>query len=813
VSSGDLTFAADEQAVLPPVQAVVVTVTNKDAAYFGAAFLDGDPGWVNVTDGGASGTSLTLLVGVNTTALPPGRRDATLTVGIADANQNVLATQEVRIHYTISARLNVLTPALSFAAGEVGAAPPAQPIDVVGTGIAWSAAASHPWIHLDTAGRTGPGRVGVTIDHAGLAPGLYQGSVTIQAAGGGASFPVPVSLDVRAAAFGPAPAGLAFSGVNGTLLAAQALPVAIEGGGAVAWTATSSDAWIVLGQASGTTPGSVTVQADPTRGPLASGTHTGTITLSATVAGRTFTADVPVQLGLSRPTLTATPDALVLGGVTGREFLAEPVTLTLSTGAEAWAWSASASAAWAVPSASAGTVSAAGTGLTVAPDPAGLAAGTHAATIDFQVAVNGDLLTASVPVTLAVDQRRLLASDSGVALAKTPTLSKLGRTLTVRDNFGGATAWEASSDQPWLEVTASGTTPGELVLTADPARLGADALHEATVTVAPAVADGRPPEVIRVGLWVGSTDPAPATTLYYSGHTFLAVDPVRPYAYVHSGGSAITVYNVFTEQVVGTIASVAAQLGDMTISNDGATLFVTDRTNFKIVPVSLATRTKGTPFAVGAAVGPTLHHARTNGRGLVLTGNGCIFDAASGAVAWPAAGCTSTGYAAVTASLRGNIWAVDSLARSLDATAAGGGAVLVGEYRFPNVTAWNTADYAFDEDGTRMYLAVKSPYDFYVADSTGTAQSMPHVQTLPGNAYPNNVEVARDGRIFAGNTGYGKNAWIYAPDGTQLRSWEIAYIGVLDRMLKVSGDGLRLVALVETGGGSPAGLSFTTVAP
>lgn len=810
VSPGELTFAADEQASLPPPQALRMTVSNPAAAYFGAGFNGADPGWASVGSGTLSGATITIPVGVKSTNLAPGRYEATLTVGIADASQKILATRAVPIHYTVAARFRVLTSALAFIAHEVGGPPAGQSISVSGTGFAWNATASEPWIHLGASAGTGTGTLTVSVDHGGLSPGVHVGQVTVRA--GGEAFQVPVSLQVDAAAFA-ATGSLTWSGVNGTALGAKSLPVSLRGGGLVAWTAQADAPWIVLEKSAGSTPDAIAVQVDPSRGPLPSGSHAGRITLSATVNGRAFALDVPVGLTLTRPVLTVTPAVLALGGETGRDLAARPASLSLSTGTAAFAWGASASSQWAVPSATAGTVSSTPAAFTVTPNPGGLAAGTHTTTIDFSAVVNGDRLTASLTVVLDVDARRLLASDTGVAFAKTPGLARLTRTLAVRDNFGAATPWEAAADQPWLKVTASGTAPGELVLTADPTGLAADALHEATVMVTPAMDDGRPAEVVKVGLWVGSANPAAATTLVISGQRYLAVDPVRPYAYVHSGGTAIAVYNVYTEQVVGTISSVAAQLGDMTISNDGATLYASDRTSFRIVPVDLATRTVGTPFLVGNAPGPALQYVRSNGRGLVLASNGCIWDAVSGALAFPTGGCTSTTFAVPAASLRGNIFSLDRVARSLDTTVAGGGRVLVGPPRFAAVTAWNSADYAFDEDGTRMYLAVGAPYDFYVADCTGTAQSMPHVQTLPGEPYPNNIEVARDGRIFAGSNPYGKNAFIYAPDGTQLASWQIAYYGPTTRAMKVSGDGLRLLAIVEATSPGVTTLNFTTVAP
>lgn len=323
-------------------------------------------------------------------------------------------------------------------------------------------------------------------------------------------------------------------------------------------------------------------------------------------------------------------------------------------------------------------------------------------------------------------------------------------------------------------------------------------------------------QTIQVGLWVGASDPPTATVLDVASSAVIT-DPVRPYAYVHAGGTSITIYNVFTTQVVATLSSVAARLGAMAVAPDGSRLYAVDRTNFRIVPIDLVTRTVGARFAVGAPVGPALDYARTNGKGLLLAGNGCIYDAATGAVRYPVGGCTSTSSYPVSSSLMGNIFSIDSVAHRLDHTAADGGTVLVGPPLFPNVTKSNSKDYAFNADGSRMYLAVGAPYDFYVVDTTVAGPSLPQVQVLPGSAYPNNVEVARDGRIFTAITGYGDSArhdaWIFSPDGTLLKAFDLAYYGLGDGSLKVSGDGLRMVSIPEGASLTPVSIAFHTTAP
>lgn len=99
-----------------------------------------------------------------------------------------------------------------------------------------------------------------------------------------------------------------------------------------------------------------------------------------------------------------------------------------------------------------------------------LGPGTHTSTIRVAACVgsatcaSGHLRNSpqTINVTYTVDQFRsrhkLLASDSGVAFTSLPSLAKLTRTLQVRDSQGHAIPWSASSDQSWLNVTATGIT-------------------------------------------------------------------------------------------------------------------------------------------------------------------------------------------------------------------------------------------------------------------------------------------------------------------------------------------------------------------
>ncbi|HJV91028.1 MAG TPA: hypothetical protein VJ623_12045 [Holophagaceae bacterium] len=772
------------------------------------------PSWIHLS-ATSGGTPDTLTVSVDPAGLSVGDYEGSVSFHIT--SDGSLLQVPVALHVA-QPSLQASASNLTFGGVHGGALAP-QSLGLSmnsGEAITWTATADDAWVVLGKATGSTPDTLAISVD-AALGPvtgGVYHSQVHFSGTAGGqpVSKTISVYLSLSAASLDLSHYALNFGGVNGDALAGQALGVSMNNVQALAWTATASAPWIVLSKASGTTSDLVLVSADPSKGSLASGNYLGTITFQANYLGATLSRVIQVTLSLTKPYLLLYPGSLSLGGPTGRDLATQPLSLTLNTGPVAYPWTASTPNGWIHADRMSGNVSDLGDILHLSPNATELAGGTYQGYIDFSVPVNGDIVTASLPVTLNLESHKLLVTDTGAAFASMPGLSSLTRTLQVRDNLGATTGWTASSDQPWLTVTPSGTTADGLVLTANPLGMAPDSLNFATITLTSPDASIQNAETVRVGFWVGSTSPAPSSVTSLPCKS-LAVDPIRPYAYVHNGGTTISIYHAYTCALVGTIPSVAAQLGDMTISNDGSTLFVTDNINFKIVPVDLRTLTVGTPWALGAPIPAYIQYVRTNGKELVLAGNGCIFDAKTGAYLGGTALGATYNYT-VSASLVGDHFAIDSMVHTLDFTSLNGGQVLVGPTQFPAATAWNTADYAFSNDGTRFYMAVKAPYDFYVVDTSTSNASLPLVQTLPGNAYPNNVEVARDNRVFCALEGYGPpDAWIYEPAGAELAHFQLSYIGTTTRQLKVTGDGLRMISFGNDAYYQGAELVFTTVAP
>jgi hypothetical protein len=809
LSPTSLSFTAVQNGALPSTQNVQVTITSPAALGIIVGFPTGvtPPVWFDQNSSFFCTPSLTfctLVAAISTTSLAPGTYTTTLRFVIGDTPQHALALRDLPISYTITPPAIATIPSsLDFSFITGGTPPAAQPILLTGGTGSWTASANQPWISVPSSGSGGLVNIGV--NPTGLTPSTYNGTVTFSS--GGHTAPVTVSLTVAAPGIQTSQASLSFSGINGATIASKALAITMSNGAALSWTASTPlpDTWLVLGGTSGMQTDALSVSVNPAL--LASGVYNSSITLQGTSGGSPFNKTVNVTLTLTKATLTPSPVSVTLGGTNGRDFSGVPVQLSLNTGANSFSWNSTASS-FIQRSPSSGSVSATPVSLMLTPNATGLTGGTHSGSVTFATQVNGDTVSVNVPVTFNLESHKLLVDGNGVAFSSMPSLSSLTRTLRVRDNLGLATPWSASSDQTWLTVTSGGTADGtsaaDLVLTANPAGLIPNSVNLATVSITSSDTTVENNETIRVGLWVGSTTPT-ATTTISTAYNEIAADPIRPYAYVAGAGGDIQVYNVYTGLLVTTIPGVATQVGILAISQDGSTLYAVDTSNLTIVPVNLDTYVAGTAWPLsGSPTYPRIVYGRTNGFGFVLAGDGRAYDATSGAVLAP----TFFGAVSELAVARnGTLFCAETTCRTLDYTALRGGELSIGDLRSLHATDFpdNCHDVAISNDASRIYLACGAVYHFMVFDGTTLNQ----ISSLPGDAYPNIIEVTADGRVFTGAF-FGpvaNDVWIYDSTGALLATYQIAGL-LLDRQLKVSGDGIRMMTLSD----APA-LTFTTVGP
>ncbi len=199
-----------------------------------------------------------------------------------------------------------------------GTVPPAQSLQISNSGagtLAWTAAANAApsntsWLAVSPASGTAPSTLSISVAPAGLSAGTYAGSIQI-AASGASNTPlsVPVTLTVTQAvpALAIAPEALTFNySVGGSAPAAQTVSITNAGGGALSWTASTSDYWVAASPVSGAAPGTLSVSINPAN--LAAGTYSSAVQVTAAGAsGRpaSIAVTLVVQGTQPAPAITA----------------------------------------------------------------------------------------------------------------------------------------------------------------------------------------------------------------------------------------------------------------------------------------------------------------------------------------------------------------------------------------------------------------------------------------------------------------------------------------------------------------------------
>lgn len=200
---------------------------------------------------------------------------------------------------TLTTQLNV-RPTLLLDPGTVtlnvleGATTPVTRVirisDPSGTKFDWTATVNPaaPWLKLSAEKGNGDADLTLTVSTAGLAPGTYRTSITVNGVGLGLTpQTVPVVLNyTRPPAIATSAAALNFSAPAGFTPPTQTLEISNAGSGAFEWSVTASTTsggnWLFVDQPRGT--GNTRLQVSVRAGTLAAGTYDGALTIAATGA-------------------------------------------------------------------------------------------------------------------------------------------------------------------------------------------------------------------------------------------------------------------------------------------------------------------------------------------------------------------------------------------------------------------------------------------------------------------------------------------------------------------------------------------------
>ncbi len=183
--------------------------------------------------------------------------------------------------------------------------------------------------------------------------------------------------------------------LGGAAPAPQAIQITNGGAGSLAWSATANTPWLSLSAASGTAPSALSVAVSPAD--MSAGTYTGTVQITGTgAANNPISVPVTLTVTAAPASLTAAPQTLTFQYTAGSSAPAPQDISITNGGSGTLAWSATSGAFWAAPGAASGNTP--GT-LSIAVNPANLAAGTYTTTVTIAAA---DSSVAAVPVQVTL---------------------------------------------------------------------------------------------------------------------------------------------------------------------------------------------------------------------------------------------------------------------------------------------------------------------------------------------------------------------------------------------------------------------------
>lgn len=582
-----LSFAYLVGGPAPTPQSITPSSTGAAVNYTATATTSGGGSWLAVTSSGTTPTPL--VVGINPAVLPPVSQmqtfTGTITITAAGAGNS---PQQIPVTLTVSnTEQLVASPTTLTFLYQIGKTVPAvQTVTVTGsegaaldyTGTA-STMSGGTWLSVAPTTGTTPGTFNVTATTTGLAAGTYTGTVTITAANhmGPAINPVniPVTfyvsdnalLKVCTAAV-DCPTSLAFVSEPGGPLTAQTIYLTGTNDTSdrlnytITFSTVTGGPWLAVSSQPGMTPGNFPVTAVP--GGLATGTYSGSITITAVNPGGPPVDDspvtIPVTLTVASGTLSAMPTSLAFAQPQGD---AAPPSQSISvtgTGPTPLNFVAVATTNtgvnWLTVTPAAGTTPAT---LTVSANGASLSQGTYTGTVTITApGAAGSPKNIMVTLTIGAPTTITVAPATLSFSAQVGSAAPAAQTVQVTSNvtalaFTAAAATSGNSGN-WLSVTpASGTAPATLSVSVSPGSLAAGT-YTGTVTVT-ATGAGISPQTVNVTFSL-TPPPMPVVMLVENAASY-AVGPVAPGGIVaifgtNFGGPTAGALGVITGHSLGT---------------------------------------------------------------------------------------------------------------------------------------------------------------------------------------------------------------------------------------------------------------------
>jgi len=400
-----LSFVYQTGKSVPAGKSISLTSTGAPITFTASASSSGN--WLSISQ--TSGTTpATLGVFVNPAGLSPQSYTGTITL---TPQTTGAAAQTVNVTLTVSNNplVSVSPDMLNFSFSPGGPSFLQQSLSVLSTSdpldfaVSWAETSGPPgWLAVTPLSGKTPANLTVFANAAPLSPGVYNGSITVNASGANTQT-IPVSVTVTTGnALSISPTSLSFEQpLGGAAPTPKTIQIASTGPSlnfAVSAT-TEVGNWLSVTPTSGATPGSVSVSVNGAG--LSQGVYRGTVTVVAAGASNS-PQTIPVTLSITAAqTIATTPTSLSFSYQQGASApAAQRVTVTSTGGALSFTASATTTSGgnWLSVTPTSGSTPAE---LSVSINPANLPPGSYTGTvrIESSTAANSPL---SINVTLTV---------------------------------------------------------------------------------------------------------------------------------------------------------------------------------------------------------------------------------------------------------------------------------------------------------------------------------------------------------------------------------------------------------------------------
>lgn len=526
--------------------------------------------------GGTGRTPVTLNFTVNPTGLTAGTYTADLLV-TANGAPNSPIRIPVTVNVTPNAFVQTSVDSVTFGYQIGTTAPANQTVDLTtntGASVTFTAVSSSPFLTVTPGSGTTPGQLSLSLNPAGLTPGVYPASVTLTAGPAGSQtttvLPVTVvvstspllnvsrnSLNFAYQTFTPAPASQTLQ-ITST---STALPINV--------VTSANSPWLIVTPTAGTTPTALQVNVNPSI--VSVGTYTASITISSPGVPNSPII-IPVTLSVSNTaSLVVGPGPLQFQQSGGTAPATQSINVTSSGAPISFNVSTSSLSGGNFFTVSPATGVTPST-LTVAVSGNGLQAGTYTGSVIITPTSGTATNTPQVvPVTLVLSAGATLAASTTTVALNAPASSTAIQQATVQITAANATGavpltvTATSSTGSWLTAAADNpNAPATITIRANPTGL-APGTYTGTVAVTSPGA-GNSPLNITVNFTVAAI-PAGNIAALVNSATFQP-GPISP-------GELVTIFGSNIGPTTGVGLRLNAQgnvdttLGDVQVLFDG----------------------------------------------------------------------------------------------------------------------------------------------------------------------------------------------------------------------------------------------------